>query len=279
MATPFPFTAGQVLTAAQLNAISELVTNTQTGDYTLAATDAGDRVIANKATAITFTVPNSVFSASQVVHIHNIGAGTLTIAAGAGATVNGADVLTVNQYQGGTLYFTSASSSIWFPTAKTVTSAVVQVKSTAKTDTFTTTSTTYTDVTGLTVAITPTSASNKVLIVAQVTVNAPYGSNEFGPFRLSGGNATNYVGDTASARLRGVFGGFPGTTDLSGVCMSLSMVYLDSPATTSATTYAVQARTTASVGGAIYVNRSANDADSELRTRGASSITAIEVTP
>lgn len=159
------------------------------------------------------------------------------------------------------------------------TSAVVQVKSTAKTDTFSTTSTTFTNVTGLTVAITPTSATNKILIVAQVTVNAPTGSTEFGPFRLSGGNATNYVGDAASTRLRGVFGGFPGTTDLSGVCMTQTMVYLDSPATTSATTYAVQCRTTASVGGTIYVNRSANDADSELRTRGASSITVMEVTP
>jgi len=123
MATPFPFVAGAVLTAANLNAITELVTNTQTDDYTLAATDAGDRVIANKATAITFTVPNSVFSASQIVRIHNIGAGTLTISAGAGLTLNGADVLTLAQYQGGELFFTSASSAIFFPTAKTVAAA------------------------------------------------------------------------------------------------------------------------------------------------------------
>jgi len=120
MATPFPFVAGAVLTAANLNAITELVTNTQTNDYTLAATDAGDRVIANKATAIVFTVPNSVFTASQIVRIHNIGAGTLTISAGAGLTLNGADVLTLAQYQGGELFFTSASSAIFFPTAKTV---------------------------------------------------------------------------------------------------------------------------------------------------------------
>jgi len=120
MATPFPFVAGAVLTAANLNSITELVTNTQTNDYTLAATDAGDRVIANKATAIVFTVPNSVFSAAQIVRIHNIGAGTLTISAGAGLTLNGADVLTLAQYQGGELFFTSASSAIFFPTAKTV---------------------------------------------------------------------------------------------------------------------------------------------------------------
>jgi len=120
MTTPFPFSAGAVLQAQQLNSITELVTNTQTNDYTLAATDAGDRVIANKATAIVFTVPNSVFTASQIVRIHNIGAGTLTLSAGAGLTLNGADVLTVAQYQGGELFFTSASSAIFFPTAKTV---------------------------------------------------------------------------------------------------------------------------------------------------------------
>ena len=159
------------------------------------------------------------------------------------------------------------------------TSAVVQVKSTAKTDTFTTTSTTYTDVTGLTVAITPTSASNKVLIIAQVTVGGPLASSEFGHFRLSGGNATNYVGDTAGNRVRGVFGGFPGTTQMNAMQWGLSMVYLDSPATTSATTYAVQTRTTASVGGTIYINRSPTDSDDVLYTRGASSITVMEVTP
>lgn len=275
MATPFPFTAGQVLTAAQLNAISELVTNTQTGDYTLAATDAGDRVIANKATAITFTVPNSVFSASQVVHIHNIGAGTLTIAAGAGATVNGADVLTVKQYQGGTLYFASASSSIWFPTAKTVTSAVAQVKSAVKTDTFSTSSTTYTDVTDLSVAITPTSASNKVLIIAQIAY-ALANNNFSANFRISGGNATNYVGASPSSRVAAAFGGWS-VTNQSLLTPSGSIVYLDSPATTSATTYVVQARVGNS--GTLYVNRSADDVDDANRTRGASSITVMEVAP
>jgi len=125
MATPFPFVAGAVLTAANLNAITELVTNTQTDDYTLAATDAGDRVIANKATAITFTVPNSVFTAAQIVRVHNVGAGTLTLSAGAGLTLNGADVLTLSQYQGGELFFTSASSAIFFPTAKTVSSGAL----------------------------------------------------------------------------------------------------------------------------------------------------------
>ena len=44
------------------------------------------------------------------------------------------------------------------------TGTVLQVVSTAKTDTFESTSTSFTDVTGLSVAITPSSSSNKILV-------------------------------------------------------------------------------------------------------------------
>lgn len=159
------------------------------------------------------------------------------------------------------------------------TSAVVQVKSTAKTDTFTSTSTTYTDITGLSVAITPTSASNKVLIIAQLTVGIGAGaSTDVGQFRFTGGNSTNYVGDTASARTRGVFGGF-GHAAMNSLNLGLSMVYLDSPATTSATTYKVQGKVSTTYTGTFYINRSGSDNDNDGHTRGASSITVMEVTP
>lgn len=50
------------------------------------------------------------------------------------------------------------------------TGSVLQVVSTAKTDTFSTTSAsgTFADITGLSVSITPSSASNKILILAEV---------------------------------------------------------------------------------------------------------------
>jgi hypothetical protein len=51
MTTPFPFVAGAVLTAAELNAITTLPINDQTDDYTLVVGDVGKRVIMNKATA------------------------------------------------------------------------------------------------------------------------------------------------------------------------------------------------------------------------------------
>lgn len=152
---------------------------------------------------------------------------------------------------------------------------VVQVKSTAKTDTFTTTSATFVDVTGLTVSITPTSASNKILIVAQIA----HGIGEatpWGHFKLNGGNTSNYVGNTAGSRISAVFGGF---SNYSGqnTLNSSSIVYLDSPATTSATTYAVQVR--AGTSGSVRVNYSSTDSDNASVTRGASSITVFEVTP
>jgi len=82
--------------------------------------DRGTRVVANKASAIAFTVDDSIFSAGDTLGVHNINTGVLTLTAGAGVTLNGADVLTVAQYQSGTIFFTSASSAIFFPTAKTV---------------------------------------------------------------------------------------------------------------------------------------------------------------
>ena len=45
-----------------------------------------------------------------------------------------------------------------------VTGNILQVVSTTKTDTFSTTSTSYVDITGLSVSITPTSTSSKIFI-------------------------------------------------------------------------------------------------------------------
>ncbi|NBW22467.1 MAG: hypothetical protein EBR82_82420, partial [Caulobacteraceae bacterium] len=86
MTTPFPFTAGQTLTAAQLNAITTLPINDQTASYTLVVGDVGKRVIMNVATANTVTVNNSIFAAGDTIFIANKGAGTSTITAGAGVT-------------------------------------------------------------------------------------------------------------------------------------------------------------------------------------------------
>jgi len=110
--TPYPFVSGAVLLASELNSTFNIPTSTKTDSYTLVAADAGKRIIMNKATPTTITVNTSLFSASDVVEILNIGAGTCTITAGT-ATVSTSGSLALVQYGGGRLVFTSASASIF----------------------------------------------------------------------------------------------------------------------------------------------------------------------
>jgi len=150
------------------------------------------------------------------------------------------------------------------------TGKILQVVSTAKTDTFTTTSTSYTDVTGLSVSITPISTTSKILVFAQISGADAFGTSA-GWVQLVRGSTAIDVGDTAGSRIS-VSGQF--SSPYSSALNSISLSFLDSPATTSATTYKIQART---YSGSVYVNRSQSDSDSSTFARGASNITVMEV--
>ena len=161
-------------------------------------------------------------------------------------------------------------ATLTLPTGAAGFGKILQVASTAKTDTFSTTSTSFTDVTGLTVSITPSSATNKVLIIAQVALGSQANGTSL---RLSGGNATDYVGDADGSRIQAIMGG--SNMGIGDYELAMSLVYLDSPATTSSTTYAVQLRREGP--GTAYVNRSPTNTDSADFARGASSITVMEI--
>lgn len=111
------FTAGQVLTATQVNNLQandyNWTVNTSTTSYVLVASDVGTRRVMNAAGATTITVNTGIFAAGDTLWIHNIGAGTCTVTAGT-CTVNTAGSLALAQWEGGALYFTSASSAIFF---------------------------------------------------------------------------------------------------------------------------------------------------------------------
>ena len=112
------FSTGQVLTAAQMTSLQQTAMgggapSTKTASYVLVAADAGTVIQMDSASATTITVNTSLFTAGDSIQIQNIGAGTMTITAGT-ATVNSAGSLGVTQYDGGFLYFSSASSAIWF---------------------------------------------------------------------------------------------------------------------------------------------------------------------
>lgn len=154
------------------------------------------------------------------------------------------------------------------------TSAVVQVKSTAKTDTFTTTSGTFTDVTGLSVSITPTSASNKILVMVTMNTGSTTGSTQIGT-QLVRDSTAIAIGDTAGNRTRSTA---QTITPESGAMTYQGITFLDSPATTSATTYKIQIRANVATN-TVAINRSVTDTDVATQARAISTITVFEVTP
>jgi len=116
------FTSGQVLTAAQMNAVQandyNQTVSTKTASYTLVAADKGTRVVMNSASATTITVNTSLFSAGDTLVLQNISTGVCTVTAGT-ATVSSAGSLAIPQNGSGVLYFTSAGVSIYYPSAVT----------------------------------------------------------------------------------------------------------------------------------------------------------------
>ncbi len=112
-----------------------------------------------------------------------------------------------------------------------------QVVSTLKTDSFSTTSTTFVDVTGVSVTITPSSASSTVLVIVSGVVGSNATDN-FTPINLLRGS-TNIAQSTGSTNFNQTLAPHITSTSLT---QPFSIVFLDSPATTSATTYKIQLR-------------------------------------
>ena len=124
MTTPFPFVAGQVLTAAQLNDIQNLPISDKTASYTLIAGDETKRTMMNNASATTITVNNSIFTVGDVIQVANKGAGVCTVTAGVGVTINTSGSLALAQYGGGYLLALSASTFTFFSGAAKNTLAI-----------------------------------------------------------------------------------------------------------------------------------------------------------
>ena len=154
---------------------------------------------------------------------------------------------------------------------------VIKQKKTTKTDTFTTTSTSYTDVTGLSVSITPTSSSNKILFMANLSVGGGNGSDVNHSFvqMVRGSTAINIGDARGSNRKRGTS---VVNTQGAGVMLHPNSCFLDSPSTTSATTYKIQMLTTVGSHTAT-LNRSGRDSDDSAGYDGnaSSTITVMEV--
>jgi hypothetical protein len=228
---------------------------------------------ANAVTTVPVYVAGEVLTAADL-NITNSGipvfAGTVERDAAFGGT--GEKTLAEGQFA----YIEASNATQYYDGAAWVALAggVAQVKSTAKTDTFTTTSSTFVDVTSLSVSITPTSASNKILIMASVSGNGQNGVASL-QGQLVRDSTAIAIGDAASNRTRVSFGNIE---DIVSNMNTLPIMFLDSPATTSALTYKIQVRSNVS-GQTVVINRTFNDADTAQITRGISTITVMEVAP
>jgi len=207
-------------------------------------------------------------SASNVV-LSGATSGTVTIAAPAAAGSNTLTLPTGNGTAGQFLQ-TNGSGALSFATVTT--GKILQVVQATKTDTFSDTSspanTDWVDVTGLSVSITPQNSSNKILVIAQVSVVAA--GAQVASARLVRGSTAIHIGDASSNRTRASVS----LRQESGQSLAaVPIIYLDSPATTSSTTYKIQVVSE----GTVYVNRSGSDSDSSGFFRTSSSIIAMEV--
>jgi hypothetical protein len=147
---------------------------------------------------------------------------------------------------------------------------ILQIVSGEKSDTFTVSSTSMTNITGLSASITPSSSSSKVLVVLSI------GAVDADSDRLVSGDITRggtaiALGDAAGSRVRSTWNtAYPAGNRSQNV----SMMFLDSPATTSATTYQARVRSNA---GTLYVNRLWQDTDNSTFSRSISTMTLMEV--
>jgi len=167
--------------------------------------------------------------------------GTITLDA---PNVAGTTVLTLPTANGTVL--TSANINSNLPAG-----SVLQVVSTFKSDTFSTSSTSMVDITGMSVSITPTSATSRILVLINLTVG-PAGGN-FAPVNLVR-NGTNIAQPTTSSTYQATLNNYSGEGSgfLAGSAQpQYALSFLDSPATTSALTYKLQIYTT---GGTAFVN-------------------------
>lgn len=153
---------------------------------------------------------------------------------------------------------------------------IKQVKSGAYTDVMSLTVDQRTDIPNLSLAITPSSTSSKILVMANISYGGS-DANLYGSGFLMRDSTDIGVGTTATGSRQNVsFGMDFGNGSLETYKLrTASGMFLDSPSTTSSVTYKVQVRHNQN--GTMYINRSGQDANADYGLRGISTLTIMEV--
>lgn len=162
--------------------------------------------------------------------------------------------------------------------------AILQMQSTLKTDYSSMNNTSFSDIGGLSVSITPIFSNSKIIVTLTCAIG--HKDNEYGSIKIvqnsSGSFADIDVGNAFTADNGNAMSPGNITTDdptddygqykvFTGSC-----TIVHSPATTNAVTYKAQYKTNYSSSQGIYINRSFDIANT-IRSQGTSSITVMEV--
>ena len=151
---------------------------------------------------------------------------------------------------------------------------ILQVVSVTKTDNFTFTAQSWTDVTGLSASITPSSTSSKIL--ARVNLHISGSNNYYASGRIvrDGSAITANSGGTNGIVAMGAANN---TENYAQYYMeAMVMEHLDSPASTASKTYQVQLYSANSSASTVCVNKPLN-VDNNTRNLAVSTLTLMEV--
>ena len=151
---------------------------------------------------------------------------------------------------------------------------IIQVKSVVKTDVFTSTSTSFVDITGMSVNITPTSSTSKILIIAQCSVVG----EDAGTGIMLDRDGTEPLKANADGNKQRftLFGAYANTGNEMQYNQPANHIsFLDSPNTTSQVTYKLKAKTRSS--NTFYVNSTRYTDNNTNASLGTSTLTVMEV--
>jgi len=154
---------------------------------------------------------------------------------------------------------------------------IIQVKQTVKTDTFSTLNETFTDVTGLSVSITPKFSTSKIMVSYSGCGGS--GQNRIGHIRLArviGGTTTTdiFVGDQGESNQARASSTF--VQNNTYYVSSFSGTFIDSPSTTSAVTYKLQLAA-GDQDYQVHIGKDHGNSNEYSRSRTPSQITVMEI--
>jgi len=151
-----------------------------------------------------------------------------------------------------------------------------------KTDASSTTDTSYVDISGLSITMTPASAASRFKIDYHVNFAVPSSvySGSLRLVKVVGGTTTDdiYVGAAAGSRTR--CSNWTWSTNASYSSYPIDVFsgsLIHHPDTTNAVTFKIQYKSNYSGGFTVYVNRNTNDGNSVYHGRGASAISVMEL--